>query len=431
MKKLAAIFFSILFLFLCGCEKSAAEYLSDINGFLKRDPDSYYNEIIEKAESLGKNILSTVEKNSIEQKDIIKIKPHTLNDEIGELYAYSKLNQYQKNLYYIMLTAVKDLELRIIDVTNYVTGDGFSDCVIAHRAVLCDNPDIFWMPKTFSLLSVEGKKDKYLCFRNYYAEEDDIGFYGITKSQKTQMQSELDKITSGILNRAEAYNDTFEKELFFHDYLCENIEYDIEAAEDLENSNTQSITVYGALVNGKAICEGYSKAMQTLCKMANIPCNVVYGEHEGVAHMWNIIDLYGELYYLDATFDDSSSETVMHIYFNLTKDQISKDHIFYDEILLNQTYDNTADFNFFNYECSNTAFNYFEKKNAYITEDFSLAEAAILNAQAEGKNSIELKNTTSLSPSSAFKRLKHKIGKTVDLKYCYQYDNENILIAVW
>lgn len=431
MKKLAALFLAILFLFLCGCEKSAADYLSDINIFFEENLRNTYDEIIKKAENIGKGIESTVEKSGIDPECVISIRPKALSGETDTLSAYEKLGNSAKNLYSIMLTAVKNMELKFIDVTNYVSGDAFSDAVAAHRAVLCDNPDIFWMPKTFSLLSVEGKKDKYLCFKDYYSKDDDIGFYGITKAQKAQMQAELDGKIQQILSRAEAYTDIFEKELFFHDYLCENIEYDSDSAADLENANPDSITVYGALVGGKSVCEGYSKAMQLLCKKSGIPCGVVYGEHEDVAHMWNIIDLQGELYYLDVTFDDSSAESVMHIYFNLTKEQISKDHVFYGEFDKNKIYDGEVDFNFFADDCKNVTLNYFEKKSAYITEDCSFAIDAILSANSEGKNSMELKNTISLSPERAFARLKRKIKSAINLKYCYRYDSENVIVAVW
>ena len=431
MKRFAAIIFAILFLLLCGCEKSAADYFSDISNFFSENVENAYDKIAEKAEKIGDGILSTVEKSVIDRKDVIEITPQALKDAGGQLSAYKKLSASEQKLYSIMLTAVKKMELKFIDVTKYVSDNGFGEAVVAHRAVLCDNPDIFWMPKKFSFLSVEGKKDKYLCFKDYCSEEDGIGFYGITKTQKAQMQAELDSAVQEILSRAVSYTDVFEKELFFHDYICENTEYDSDAAADLTGVNPDSMTVYGALVCGKAICEGYSKAMQVLCKKAGIPCGVVYGETDDVAHMWNIIELDGELYYLDVTFDDSLSEFTMHVYFNLTKEQISKSRVFYDEFEQSKIYDGAVDFNFFTDDCKSVTLNYFEKKGAYITEDCALAIDAILSADSEGKNSMELKNITSLSLNRAFNRLKRRVGSAVNLKYYYRYDSENLLVAVW
>lgn len=121
----------------------------------------------------------------------------------------------------------------------------------------------------------------------------------------------------------------FEKELAIHDYIVNNCRYDI---ENLKKGATppESYTAYGVLVKGKAVCEGYAKAMKLLLDRVGIPCLIVAGTSKGSSHAWNIVCLDGEYYHVDATWDDpvmaDGSQVLSHVYFNLTDDEFRKDH---------------------------------------------------------------------------------------------------------
>ena len=383
MKKLTAIFLSILLLLLCGCgsigEKINKTY-NDINSIV-----SGVSDVV--SDVVSGVVAQTVDTDSIEVYDIVIIKPSAVAVQNGELAAYKKLTLNQKKLYSIILSAVENMELRNINITDYVSGDGFSDSIIAHRAIMCDRPDIFWMPKTISILSVKGKKTKYLAFRNYGDKNNQKGYYGITKEQKDTMLSQLNSAVDRILLDAAMCGDDFDRELYLHDYICENVTYDQAAADDMENADRNVSNAYGALVEGKAICEGYSRAFQLLCMNCGIPCSVIYGEHDNVSHMWNIVNAGDGLYYLDSTFDDSAESSTLHIYFNLTKSEILKDHKFDADFVSGKTYSSDDSFNFYSPDCKNTALNFYEKKGAYIDEDCSLAINEIRTQMQNGKNS--------------------------------------------
>ena len=53
-----------------------------------------------------------------------------------------------------------------------------------------------------------------------------------------------------------------DRELYLFDSLASRCSYDTEAASNGEN--WKAYTQYGALVDGKAVCEGYARAMQSL-----------------------------------------------------------------------------------------------------------------------------------------------------------------------
>lgn len=87
-----------------------------------------------------------------------------------------------------------------------------------------------------------------------------------------------------------------------HRYLCELIEYDETAAYAHEP--------YGALIEGKAVCEGYARSLKWLCDREEIPCVLVIGDAVDTngntgGHMWNYVQMEnGAWYAIDATWDD-------------------------------------------------------------------------------------------------------------------------------
>lgn len=120
----------------------------------------------------------------------------------------------------------------------------------------------------------------------------------------------------------------FEKEKAIHDYVVNNTYYD--------NVNyikgtipDDSYNAYGVFFNKVAVCEGYAEAIYRLLNEANIDNIVITGSSNNVAHSWNLVKIQGEYYHLDATFDDPISEDesiLSYNYFNLTDEEISKDH---------------------------------------------------------------------------------------------------------
>ncbi len=83
--------------------------------------------------------------------------------------------------------------------------------------------------------------------------------------------------------------------------LMESTEYDAEtAAGDYSNQNTFA-TAYSALINGKAVSEGYAMAYKALCDELEIDCTVVIGEYAGALHAWNIVKLEDDYYHVDVS----------------------------------------------------------------------------------------------------------------------------------
>ncbi len=119
------------------------------------------------------------------------------------------------------------------------------------------------------------------------------------------------KILDGIIDN-EALTDA-EKLLLIHDRLVVLCEYDYE--NYLNNTiPDESYTIYGALVNGTAVCQGYSEAFKYLLEKIGIYSEICTSRK--LSHAWNIVYLDGIPYHVDVTFDDPVLDVTGRVFHN-------------------------------------------------------------------------------------------------------------------
>lgn len=113
-----------------------------------------------------------------------------------------------------------------------------------------------------------------------------------------------------------------------HDYLVLNNEYDMRYYSG--NIPAISYTAYGALVNRTSVCAGYALAYERLMDQVGIPCEYVTGMTTNGYHAWNIVQIDGEWYHVDVTWDDPTPDRegyVRYKYFLKSDKAMSRDHI--------------------------------------------------------------------------------------------------------
>lgn len=98
----------------------------------------------------------------------------------------------------------------------------------------------------------------------------------------------------------------FEKIRMIYDYIISHVSYDWEEAE--AGVNPVSHTAYSALVEGKAVCQGYALLFYRMLRDQGIPVRAVTGISKDQNHMWNIVELDGLYYNCDVTWDDPDAE---------------------------------------------------------------------------------------------------------------------------
>ncbi len=87
-----------------------------------------------------------------------------------------------------------------------------------------------------------------------------------------------------------------------HDYILQNVSYDEAMADDAV------YTGYGALVQGKAVCQGYSAAFNLIAKECGIESAAVANDE----HMWNVAVCDKNIVYFDCTWDDTGDDSTLY-----------------------------------------------------------------------------------------------------------------------
>lgn len=249
-------------------------------------------------------------------------------------HCYSELNENEQKVYSVILQSIYSQPERI-EIPEL--GDG--DLTKVFKALSHDNPDLFNLGLNCSVYT-EGLKT--------YFETD----YVISYEDYSVKLQEVKDIASVIVDGASIYTSVYEKEKYVHDYIINHCSY--VAPEEGAMANT----VYGCLVEGKASCEGYSRAFQYVLSALGIENRLVTGESadDGVNyinHMWNFVVLDGNGYFVDLTWDDPRAEgnVLRHTYFNVTTNDILVKHRNIAQTLP---------------LCTSTQYNYFVYENAYF-----------------------------------------------------------------
>ena len=312
--------------------------------------------------SVGINIVNNVKENAVNEalnNDRYTEEEFTdfqtrLNNRT--MYYYHTLNEEQKEayttLYYATLNFDKSCKIKISE----------NDLKTILTAIIFDNSDLFWL-----------STDEF----RFYTHEEYVDFlpeYKYSENEVQKIESELTNKVNSILSGVSVSATDYEKELYFHDYICHNTVYD---DSTFKNGGD---TAYSSLVDGKSICEGYSRAMQMLLDSAGIKNYLVVGDgtSDGVTepHMWNIVEIDGKNYHLDVTWDDGTKDSDCYYYFNVTDSYISRDH---SNIAPQQN------------NCIYDSANYFVMNNTYVYSflGFNSLVNSTANNLANGNNKVE------------------------------------------
>ncbi len=162
---------------------------------------------------------------------------------------------------------------------------------------------------------------------NYYVEEALLN--GSEIPQERREAAELREVCEEILAVISEEKSAYKKEKKIHDYLVENVAYGY--PEGVESEDSNAYNAYGALVQGKAVCNGYAQAMKLLCDLGGVECELITGTADGENHAWNLIRLDDDAWYhVDVTWDDpepDDPERLLYSYFNLNDTQMAQSHV--------------------------------------------------------------------------------------------------------
>ncbi|MCQ2479538.1 MAG: hypothetical protein MJ120_02770 [Clostridia bacterium] len=288
------------------------------------------------------------------------------NTEVGSAYKYyfSRLSELQKKAYNNILKEITEAEDTFPEKIEVPLMES-DELTQVYEAVAYDNPEIMCFGTGASIIT-EGD----FCF---FKPE-----YTMIPAEMRERTAYLAQLADNICANLPENASSFSKELAIHDYLVKKCYYN--------NDSDDSTMAYTCVYKGYASCEGYAKATKYFLEKAGINSICVAGEARNLSgeserHMWNIVNIDGRFYHLDTTWDDpvKSGSSVSHIYFNLSDEEIRKDHSDFETT----------------FECNSTAANYFNAKHCVFDDAGYYSrlnmQSEIIRNLEKGERCVQLK----------------------------------------
>ena len=150
-----------------------------------------------------------------------------------------------------------------------------------------------------------------------------IGIEYCTAQDVAAMQVKLDQ----LVDQANTLCQTdLEKVFYVHEWLVQNIAYDREhLSDDVQDDHN----LRGALLEGTSVCDGYAKTYALTLRKLGITGVLVTSKDIG--HAWNMVELDGNWYQVDCTWDDpvDGSDQLgycMHKHLLCTTEEMNTNH---------------------------------------------------------------------------------------------------------
>lgn len=334
---------------------------------------------------------SSKNKSDSNYKEVNKV-----NEKKNEYYTPIKLmtgydsleTDEQKEFYYMVLEDIDEISdeegedgtypCKITTYENVVLSQSEIRLVIS--AVKMDNPQIFWITDNYGYSNTGG----YTALQLYSYESPKT-----VKEMKNKFTQKVNNFVTSIKDGLSEYD----LEILVHDMVIDSCQYDksVKTAED----DYLSFTPYGALINGKAVCEGYAKCFQYVMSRVGVDCVPVLGVGQKELHMWNAVLINNCWYYVDPSWDDSKDYS-RYDYFNITESQLLADHTIsplYSELsedeICGTNGESAVNFNLFVPQCFSIEDNYYVKNAVHFNNLYSYENDEMVSALYDTANKGE------------------------------------------
>ena len=343
--------------------------------------------------------------------------------EKATYYYYDKLSSCEKNWYKTFLNNILNLQ-NVVELNGKLFAEQIKRI---SRALINDRPDIFWYRGSYTITT---KNDIIvrIAFEFVYSETQVISI--ISKIESCSLYKEINRYML-------AAKSDFEKSLCLYECIIKNAEYE-HAALLSPNNYDYAYGIEGVLLRKRAVCTGYAKTFQYFSNKHNIICTIVTGQANCGRHAWNLINLYGGYYYVDATWgdptfvnkSDKAADYISYDYFCITTEELKRSHhpVFDVEMPL----------------CLDTKYNYY-RYLGLVEDSYSVESIAkhIINAKKQGKKEAVIKYSSEETYIKAVSRLfaNSEVFDALKIaqRYCgignsnkvsYKTDDNNLIIEI-
>lgn len=202
--------------------------------------------------------------------------------------------------YYLPAVSVKDFD--------------DNDYVKVLQLFIYSNPQFYFTTSSFA----KSGNNVYLYCYPAFADGEERAV--ITNALFSKLDSWIDIIKSDNETTADI-------EKYAHDFLCDKLSYDYNAADSMNQGDYSDDvyycqSIYSAVNNYKTVCAGYALTYELLMNAAGVDTVTVFSDY----HAWNKVNLGNDKWYaLDVTWDDyGDASKIDYTFFNKSDEEIQK-----------------------------------------------------------------------------------------------------------
>ena len=311
-----------------------------VDSIATEEPEEDDSEQENIAQSISNSIQSVFNNNSKKE-----INPNIYDETVINKFFYNQLNNNQKIIYSKLQDNKQNLKQGnyVINFDNafsqILSQEGGSeelsqDYQTAIEAFTHDNPDLFYLDVNKMYLNIKTIKRFLITTYDVYISAAENSTYlsdDFTNTEQIEKGIKAIEEAKNIIVSKVKGND-YEKILFIHDFLLNNVEY------DSTYSKQGTYGVYGTLIGKQAVCEGYAKTFKYLANAVGIECEIMQGtatnsKGKTESHAWNCVKLGDTWYEIDCTWDDpiiigngKVTKDIKYKYFLKGENTFNKDH---------------------------------------------------------------------------------------------------------
>jgi hypothetical protein len=185
----------------------------------------------------------------------------------------------------------------------------YTDGVHAITALSRDHPEIFFLSPQYTLEQC-----------GHSLAITDLVAY--SEEQITRIQRLLEKELSELVEGVSQFDD-WEKERMIYERIASRYQYK-------KNDEYHDYNVVGLLLRKEGVCSAYANMLVLALRNAGIACHRV----SGGGHAWTMVYVNDIPLHCDVTWESHQGEdTISYSYFNLSSEEIGKDHVLPDVVL--------------------------------------------------------------------------------------------------
>lgn len=239
----------------------------------------------------------------------------------------SKLTPEERGLYERIVSAGKNFERISVSESEY-SGDLKAAYFDIYEPMTYCEPGLASYMTLDVKTHLEANSDSLvshysLIFDRYFDPardaNSDLSTGKITMEEIVHGAKLLDRVVKRVVRFMPDGLTTYDKYYYLAVVLCEKVSYD--------DRPDNCFTAYGALVDGKAVCEGYTSAYYMLCREAGLWCAYRDGQPTGVGHTWNMVKLDSGIFNVDVTWCDGNGKPSSRRWYDyfVRSDEVFKD----------------------------------------------------------------------------------------------------------